>query len=55
MFLIVLKPKYWTTVLSNQATKLIKATARITPGIAYPEIENVVSASNNLLFVTLFP
>ena len=42
-------------LLSNQATKVIKATARITPGIAYPEIENVVKISKNLLFETLFP
>ena len=31
------------------------ATASITPGIAYPQIENVVKKFKNLLFVTLFP
>ena len=30
-------------------------TARIIPGIAYPDIENVVSISSNLLLETLFP
>ena len=44
-----------TTVLSNQAIKVIKATARITPGIAYPEIEKVVRKLKNLLRETRFP
>ena len=33
----------------------MNATAKIIPGIAYPDIENVVSASKNLLLETLFP
>ena len=41
--------------LSKYETKVIKATASITPGIAYPETEKVVNTSRNLLFVTLFP
>ena len=42
-------------LLSNQEIKVINATARIIPGIAYPDIENVVSISSNLLLETLFP
>ena len=33
----------------------MQATASITPGIAYPQTENVVRKFKNLLFVTLFP
>ena len=33
----------------------MKATANMTPGIAYPEMEKVVKISRNLLFATLFP
>mgnify|MGYP000854461864 CR=1 FL=1 len=40
-FLIDKKPKVLTTFSSNQATKVINATAKITPGIAYPEIDKV--------------
>ena len=39
-------------LLSNQEIKVINATARIIPGIAYPDIENVVSISSNLLLET---
>ena len=42
-------------LLSNHEIKLMNATAKIIPGIAYPEIEKVVSASKNLLLETLFP
>ena len=35
--------------------KVINATAKIIPGIAYPEIEKVFNASSNLLLETLFP
>ena len=52
---MLLNLKKLTTVLSNQEIKVIKATARIIPGIAYPETEKVVSNSRNLLFDTLFP
>ena len=34
---------------------VIKATAKIIPGIAYTEIENVFNVSKNLLFETLLP
>ena len=53
--LIVLKPKKLTTLLSNHETKVMKATANIMPGIAYPDIEKVVNTSKNLLLDTLFP
>ena len=42
-------------LLSNQEINVINATARIIPGIAYPDIENVVIISSNLLLETLFP
>ena len=42
-------------VLSNQDIKVIKATAKIIPGTAYPEIEKVDRKFNNLLLETLFP
>ena len=42
-------------LLSNQETNEMQATASITPGIAYPQTENVVRKFKNLLFVTLFP
>ena len=41
--------------VSKYETKVIKATASITPGIAYPDTEKVVKASRNLLLDTLFP
>tara|TARA_B100001750_G_scaffold102575_1_gene81101 strand:+ start:271 stop:429 length:159 start_codon:yes stop_codon:yes gene_type:complete len=43
------------TKLSKKEIKVIKATASITPGMAYPETEKVVNVSRNLLLVTLFP
>ena len=42
-------------LLSNHETKVMNATAKIIPGIAYPDIEKVVKISKNLLFETLFP
>ena len=54
-FLIESKPKNLITELSNQAIKLINATARITQGIAYPDMENVVKIFKNLLRETLLP
>ena len=51
----MLNPKILITLLSNQEMKVINATANIIPGIAYPDIEKVVSASRNLLLETLFP
>ncbi len=49
------KPKDLIILSSNHAIKVIKATANITPGIAYPEIDNVENIFNILLFETLFP
>ena len=40
-FFIDKKPKDLIILSSNHAIKVIKAIARITPGIAYPEIDNV--------------
>ena len=54
-FLIDKKPKVLTIFSSNQAIKVIKATARITPGMAYPDIDKVDKIFNTLLFETLFP
>ena len=42
-------------MLSNQAIKVINATAKITPGMAYPEIENVVRIFKSLLLETRLP
>ena len=42
-------------LLSNQEIKVIKATAKIIPGMAQPETEKVVIMLNSLLLVTLFP
>ena len=53
--LIELIPKKIIILLSNQEMKVINATAKIIPGIAYPDIEKVVSISKNLLLETLFP
>ena len=52
---IVFISKKLITLLSNQEINEIYATASIIPGIAYPQIENVVKKFKNLLFVTLFP
>jgi len=54
-FLIDKKPKLLTILSSNQAIKVMKATARITPGIAYPDIDNVDKTFNTLFFETRFP
>ena len=54
-FFIDLSSKKLITVLSNQAIKVINATAKITPGIAYPEIEKVVKIFKSLLLETRFP
>ena len=47
--------KLINTKLSKYETRVIKATASIMPGIAYPDTEKAVNTSRNLLFVTLFP
>ena len=39
-FLILIKPKLKVKKSLNQEKKVMKATAKIIPGIAYPEIEN---------------
>ena len=54
-FFIDLSSKKLITVLSNQAIKVINATAKITPGMAYPEIENVVRIFKSLLLETRLP
>ena len=54
-FFIELSSKKLITVLSNQAIKVINATAKITPGIAYPEIEKVVKIFKSLLRETRLP
>ena len=54
-FLIDLSSKKLITVLSNQAIKVINATAKITPGMAYPEIEKVVKIFKSLLLETRLP
>ena len=55
IFFMDKKPKFWITLSSNQAMNVIKATAKITPGIAYPEIDKVDRMFKVLFFVTLFP
>ena len=40
---------------SNHAIKVIKATANITPGIAYPDIDKVDKKFNTLFLETRFP
>ena len=54
-FLIDRNPSDLIMLLSNQAIKVIKATANITPGIAYPEIDNVERKLRVLFFETLLP
>ena len=39
----------------NQDIKVMKATANITPGIAYPDMEKADRQFNSLLLDTLFP
>ena len=53
--LILGKLKLFVRISLNQEKKEINATARITPGIAYPEIENILKLSKILLFDILFP
>ena len=55
IFLIERRPRVFIIVSSNHAIKVIKATANITPGIAYPEIDRVDNKFKILLFETLFP
>ena len=55
IFLIEKNPSDLIMLLSNQAIKVIKATASITPGIAYPEIDNVDRKLRVLFFETRFP
>ena len=54
-FLIDKKPKVLTIFSSNQAIKVINATARIIPGIAYPDMDKVDKKFKTLFFDTLFP
>ena len=49
------KPNALIMLSSNHAIKVIKATARITPGIAQPEIDKVDKMFKNLFFKTLLP
>ena len=48
-------PKSIVNFSLNHAKKVMSATAKITPGMAYPEIEIVLKKFKNLLLVTLFP
>ena len=48
-------PKDLIKVSSNQAIKVIKDKASITPGIAYPDTDKVVRIFKNLLLDTLLP
>ena len=52
---MLIKPKKSVKKSLSQEKKVIKATAKITPGIAYPEIENKLKLSKNLLLDILFP
>ena len=54
-FFIEKNPNDLIIFSSNQAIKVINAIAKITPGIAYPEIDNVEKKFNILLLETLFP
>ena len=45
----------WVTPKSNQEIKVMRATANMTPGIAYPDMEKVVKYESNLLLETLLP
>ena len=53
--LILLIPKKNFKVSPNQAKKVMNATANITPGNAYPDIEKKLKQSKILLCETLFP
>ena len=50
-----LKPSDLIILLSNQAIKEMNAIAKITPGIAYPEIDKVDKKFSVLFLETLFP
>ena len=54
-FFIESNPKDLFILLSNHAIKLINAIAKITPGIAYPEIDKVDKKFKTLFLETLFP
>ena len=54
-FFIDSNPNNFTKLLSNHAIKVINAIAKITPGIAYPDIDSVFITFNGLLFETLIP
>ena len=55
IFFMELKPSDLIILSSNQAIKEINAIAKITPGIAYPEIDNVDNKFKILSLETLFP
>ena len=55
IFFMELKPSDLIIILSNQAIKEINAIAKITPGIAYPEIDKVDKKFKILFLETLFP
>ena len=55
IFFMELKPSDLIILLSNQAIKEMNAIAKITPGIAYPEIDKVDKKFNVLSLETLFP
>ena len=52
---MLIKPKLDVKKSLSQEKKEIKATARITPGMAYPDIEKILKLSKNLLLEILFP
>ena len=54
-FFIDSNPRDLIMLLSNHAIKVINAIAKITPGIAYPEIDKVDKKFKILLLETLFP
>ena len=55
IFLIDPKPRALIKASSNHAMKVMNAIAKITPGIAYPEIDKVDKKLRNLFFETLLP
>ena len=50
-----MKPKLLVKISLIHEKKEMNATANITPGIAYPDIEKILKLSKNLLFEILFP
>ena len=52
---MLIKPKLAVKKSLNHEKNEIKATASITPGIAYPDIEKKLKLSKNLLFEILLP